>query len=94
MANWLYGAAKIGTTGTSVRLARRVQDIIGEDAPAWTALRQGLWARLAPSTEGVTRWGLAASQTASEFLNGSGTPLAPADFSLLAARAAVGGTAC
>lgn len=82
IANWLYGNAKIGATGTSYRVAQRVRDIVGEDSPAWVAVKQGLWQRLTAKAEGVNPMGTQAiANRISEFLNGSGAPLAQTMFS-------------
>jgi hypothetical protein len=82
VANWLYGAAKAGGTGLSVRLTQHLRDLLGENSAEWTAIRQGLWSRLTQSTEGVTDFGPARIvNRISEFLNGSGAPLAQTMFS-------------
>jgi len=77
VANWLYGQAKVGGTGLSVRLAQRVRNVLGANSPEWSAVRQGLWSRLTEATEGATAMGpQKAANRISEFLNGSGRPLA------------------
>jgi hypothetical protein len=82
VANWLYGSAKVGGTGLSVRLAQRMQGLLGENSPEWAAVRQGLWSRLTQSPEGVTNFGPARiASRIGEFLSGSGTPLAQTMFS-------------
>jgi len=81
VANWLYGSAKVGGTGLSVRLAQRMQEVLGANSPEWAGLRQGLWARLTQATEGTTEFGPARiANRISEFLNGSGAPLAQTMF--------------
>jgi hypothetical protein len=82
VANWLYGNAKVGGTGLSVRLALRMQQVLGADSREWSAIRQGLWSRLSEATEGTTAMGpQKAVNRISEFLNGSGSPLAKVMFS-------------
>jgi hypothetical protein len=82
VANYLYGTARVGGTGLSVRLAQRMQQVLGPDSPEWTALRQGLWSRLSHATEGTTEMGpQKVSGRISEFLNGSGAPLAQVVYS-------------
>jgi len=77
IANYLYGQARVGGTGLSVRLADRMRTVLGADSPEWTAIRQGLWSRLSQATEGATQFGSQKSfNRISEFLNGSGKPLA------------------
>ena len=76
VANYLYGNAKVGGTGLSVRLAQRLQNVLGSDSPEWAAVRQGLWSGLSEATEGTTEFGAQkAANRVSEFLNGSGKPL-------------------
>lgn len=82
VANYLYGASKVGASGLSVRLAQRMQQVLGEDSPEWAALRQGLWSRLSQATEGTTEMGpQKLAGRINEFLNGSGAPLAQTVFS-------------
>jgi hypothetical protein len=77
VANYLYGSARVGGTGLSVRLAQRMQNVLGPDSPEWSAIRQGLWSRLTQATEGTTEMGAQKlTNRLSEFLNGSGQPLA------------------
>jgi hypothetical protein len=77
IANYLYGNAKVGGSGTSVRLAQRLQDVLGPQSPEWSAVRQGLWSRLTEATEGTAAFGpQRISNRVGEFLNGSGKPLA------------------
>jgi hypothetical protein len=82
IANWLYGSAKVGGTGLSVRLAGRLQQLLGPGSEQWAAVRQGLWQRLTAATEGTTEMGPARiANRIGEFLNGSGVPLAQTMFS-------------
>jgi hypothetical protein len=77
IANYLYGNAKVGGSGTSVRLAQRLQGVLGPQSPEWSAVRQGLWSRLTEATEGTAAFGpQRISNRVGEFLNGSGKPLA------------------
>lgn len=81
IANYLYGSANVGQKGLSVRLAQRLKGVLGEQSPEWDGVRQGLWSRLTQSTEGRTDWGpQKMSERISEFLNGSGKPLAEGMF--------------
>lgn len=82
VANYLYGNAKVGGTGLSVRLANRMQQVLGANSPEWSAIRQGLWSRLSEATEGTTEFGSQKQNNRiMEFLNGSGAPLAQTMFS-------------
>src|SRR6516225_5469451 len=59
-----------------------MQQVLGADSREWTAIRQGLWSRLSQATEGTTAMGPQKSANRiSEFLNGSGSPLAKVMFS-------------
>lgn len=82
VANYLFWEARVGGTGLSVRLAQRMQKVLGTDSPEWSGVRQGLWSRLSQATEGKTEFGpQKASERIYEFLNGSGRPLSHAMFS-------------
>lgn len=81
VANYLYGNAKIGSSGLSVRLAQRLQNVLGSQSPEWAAIRQGIWSRLTEAPEGVTAYGpQKVASRLGEFLNGSGRPLAQVMF--------------
>jgi hypothetical protein len=81
VANYLYGNARVGATGLSVRLAQRMRGVLGDGSPEWAALRQGLWARLTQATEGATEMGpQRIASRISEFLRGSGAPMAQVMF--------------
>lgn len=82
VANYLYGNARVGGTGLSVRLANRMRDVLGEASPEWAAIKQGLWARLTTAAEGAQQPGTQRTvNKISDFLNGSGRPLAQSMFS-------------
>jgi len=82
VANWLYGQAKVGGTGLSVRLAQHIARRSWRRLFEWSAIRQGLWQRLTSATDGVTQMGPARiANRIAEFLNGSGQPLAQSMFS-------------
>jgi hypothetical protein len=81
VANYLYGEARVGGTGLSVRLSHRMQQVLGQDSPEWSAIRQGMWSRLSETTAGTTAMGpQRAANRISEFMNGSGRPLAQSMF--------------
>jgi hypothetical protein len=85
IANMLYGQAKIGATGDGVRFAQRFREIVGDDHPAWTAVKQGLFRKLVEPDAIAQAGGQSASGTVAkridEFLNRSGAPMAQALFS-------------
>jgi len=77
VANLLFGQVKVGASGSSVRLAARLRDVLGPDSPEWSAIRQGLWQRLTTKPEGVDDFGPQALSTRIHtFLNGDGSGLA------------------
>lgn len=77
VANLLFGASGTGASGQSVRLAYRVRQLLGEESPEWSGVRQGMWKKLTESTEGRTEFGpQKISERILEFTNGSGQPLA------------------
>jgi hypothetical protein len=78
VANLLYGGTKVGQNPTSVRLADRLKNVLGEDGPEWAAIRQGAWQRiLGPMDQSPQR----AATRISEFLTGDGQSLATRLFS-------------
>lgn len=78
VANALMGAAKAGERGLSVRLAGRVQSILGKDSPEWGMLRQAMWHRLTNATaDGLPVPGPeAVAKRVREFVSGKGEPYA------------------
>lgn len=42
-ANLIIGSGKIGTSGAPVRIADRLEEILGADSPAWSSIRQAMW---------------------------------------------------
>lgn len=45
IANMITGSGRLGNAGLPVRLADRLQDVLGENSDAWSAIRQALWQR-------------------------------------------------
>lgn len=43
IANMIIGSGKIGNAGLPVRLADRLENVLGRDSDAWSAIRQGVW---------------------------------------------------
>ncbi len=42
-ANMIIGSGKIGNAGLPVRLADRLEQVLGADSDSWSALRQAMW---------------------------------------------------
>lgn len=57
VADFLYGGTGINPNSTNVGVAKRVQQILGADSPEWSAVKQGLFARLVETPPGVTDFG-------------------------------------
>lgn len=91
VSNWLYGSTQIGRNGQSVRLAKRLKSIFGENSDEWNAIRQGALTRaLSPTGKEAGPQQIASSLR--DFLNGKGSPLStqlftPAERTKLAAYA-------
>lgn len=82
VANMLFGQAQVGAKGSSVRIAERLRNVLGDDSAEWGAIRQGLWQRLTTRPEGVEDFGVQAlSQRIGHFLSGDGRELARAIYS-------------
>lgn len=45
IANMIVGSGAIGNAGTPVRLADRLEQVLGRDSDAWSAVRQAMWQR-------------------------------------------------
>jgi len=43
IANMIIGTGKIGNSGTPVRLADRLEQVLGADSDGWSAIRQAMW---------------------------------------------------
>jgi hypothetical protein len=52
VADALYGASGTNPGSTNVGVANRVKNILGDQSPEWSAVKQGLWRRLTERGEG------------------------------------------
>lgn len=43
VANMIIGSRKIGNAGLPVRIANRLENILGPDSDSWSAIRQAIW---------------------------------------------------
>ena len=43
ISNMIIGSGKIGTAGLPVRIADRLENILGSDSDGWSAIRQAMW---------------------------------------------------
>lgn len=77
VSNWLYGASQVGLKGESVRLAQRLQNVLGTDSPEWQAIREGAWRKAVQMPAGQTPYTPdQVAQRISGFVNGNGRSLA------------------
>src|SRR6185437_320952 len=42
-ANMIIGSGKIGNSGLPVRIADRLEQVLGSNSDSWSALRQAMW---------------------------------------------------
>lgn len=82
IANMLYGSSRTGSTGLSVRLADRLENTLGRDSDAWSAVRQAAWMRVSqPRTQGGEVDPARAASNILDFTDGAGRSLAQRLFS-------------
>lgn len=78
VARYLYGASKTGAAGHSVRVAKRIERMLGKKSPEWADLRRGAWLHVikagddAASKPGAQQL----SERILEFVTGDGKALA------------------
>lgn len=82
VADFMYGSAGTNPNSLNVNVARRVRSILGEQSPEWSAVKQGLFARIVDPGPGVTDWGPGKiAQRVNKFLNVDGIEMANEVFS-------------
>lgn len=75
----LFGRSGGGDSGKSVRLIQRLKSEFGDSSPHYSAIKQGMFAKLIEPAEGRLDWGpQKISERLHEFLNGNGRPMAEA----------------
>jgi hypothetical protein len=45
IANMIVGSGRIGNSGLPVRMADRLEEVLGRDSEAWSTIRQAIWQR-------------------------------------------------
>lgn len=81
VADFIYGSSGVNPNTLNVGVANRVKQIMGEQSPEWSAVKQGLFSRVVEPPAGMTDWGPGKiSQRINRFLNGDGRELAQAVF--------------
>lgn len=82
VADFMYGGTGVNPSSLNVGVANRVKGILGEQSPEWSAVKQGLFARLTDPGEGMTPFGPGKiAQRLNKFLNADGTEMSEAVFS-------------
>lgn len=82
IANMLYGSARTGSTGLSVRLADRLEQTLGRDSEAFGSVRQAAWMRVSQPRNAAGEVDPAkAASNILDFVDGSGRSLAQRLFS-------------
>ena len=78
IANWLWGASKIGGKGSSVRLVRRLNEVLppAERDLAVQAIKAGAWRRVAESSTGEPFGLKRMAERIKDFTTGDGRALA------------------
>lgn len=73
----MLGSSGANPSTVNVGLSRRVRDILGEQSPEWTAVKQGLFQRLVNSGENIADWGpKKIADRLNKFLTGDGREMA------------------
>lgn len=52
IANMIVGSGRIGNSGTPVRLADRLEQVLGADSDSWSAIRQAMWQKVRQAGNG------------------------------------------
>jgi hypothetical protein len=77
VADFLYGSAGINPSSLNVGVVKRLQSILGDQSPEWSAIRQGLFARITEAGPGVTELGPGkVAQRINRFLSSDGKEMA------------------
>lgn len=82
VADFLYGSSGVNPGSLNVAVANRIKGILGEQSPEWTAVKQGMFARLSATGEGMRDMGPGkVAERLNRFLNVDGRELAHALYS-------------
>jgi hypothetical protein len=82
VADFMYGASGVNPSSLNAGVVSRLKTMFGEQSPEWSAIKQGLFARLTESGEGVTDFGAGkVAQRLNKFLNVDGKEMAARMFS-------------
>jgi hypothetical protein len=82
VADFMYGTAGVNPSSLNVGVVNRLKSTLGDRSPEWSAIKQGLFARLVEAGEGSTALGPGkVAQRLSKFLNSDGKEMAGLVFS-------------
>lgn len=82
VADFMYGSSGVNPNSLNVAVANRIKGILGDKSPEWSAVKQGLFSRLAETPQGVTDFGPGKiAQRLRKFMDGDGKELSDAVFS-------------
>ncbi len=82
VADFIYGGGGTNPNTLNVATARRIRDILGDASPEWSAVKQGVFARLTETPQGMTNFGPGRiAQRLNDFLSGNGQEMARLAFS-------------
>ena len=77
VADFMFGSAGVNPTSLNAGVVTRVKNLLGERSPEWSAVKQGLFARLTEAGEGMTEMGPGkVAQRINRFLNVDGKEMA------------------
>ena len=83
VADFIYGGTGVNPSSLNVGVAKRVRNILGDQSPEWSGVKQGLFSRLVEPPPGVNDWNPGkVSQRLNRFLNGDGKEMAETIFTL------------
>ncbi len=69
---WLFSAGRLGGSGFTANIARKVRDVLGDTSDEWNAIRQAAFRQLVSRTQGTTQPAAQQIRTSiNEFINGS-----------------------
>lgn len=76
VADFLYGSSGVNPNSLNVGVAKRVRDVLGDQSPEWSGVKQGMFQRLTEAGPGATEWGPGKiAQRINKFLNADGTEM-------------------
>lgn len=82
VADFMYGGSGVNPSSLNVGVTKRIRNILGEQSPEWSGVKQALFSRLVESGPGVTDFGPGKiAQRINKFMNADGIELSREVFS-------------